>query len=92
MSMMIAWETATFTVAFEAGGIAFYSISENEADVDEIKNYFSCISVDEEKKLISMLTDMFYTKKPCGAIWRLTVAGREMMFYLNGYQIEVTTA
>ena len=90
--MRIMEQHVMFDIEFEAGGIVFYAFSDNENEIKEIKQAFSNISENEEQKLISVLKEMFYIKKPCGAIWRLTVAGREMMFYLNGYQIEVTTA
>ena len=90
--MKIMEQHTTVDIEFEAGGIMFYASSNEKSVINEIKQVFKNISDEEEQKLISVLKDMFYIKKPCGDVWKVLVNGKKLIFYLNGYQIEVTTA
>ena len=87
--MKILKREGIYDIAFESGGIVFYAISNDDKKIDEIEQVFINISEQEEQELILLLTKIFNTRKPNDSKWGTLVAGKGVIFYLDGYNIMV---
>ena len=95
--MRIVSRKSRFETTFQNGEIFFFTTSDNIEDIETIEHAIENISKDEEEFFNTTLTKLYniscdMTKLPYMDMLPVSANGERLLLYLNGYQIEVTTA